>query len=61
MWFSKREKVTVEELSSILHSAGLDAYNNYKDKGYSGDKWDEFRRKIATELLKNVVIFKVGK
>ena len=57
MWFSKKGELTETAIADLLHCSGLDAYENYKAKGYSREEWDAFRLNIAKELIKRAAIY----
>ncbi len=45
-----KDGLSVERIADDLHTAGLNAFVDYKSMGKSGDMWSDFRREIATEL-----------
>ncbi len=45
-----KDKLSVEKIAELLHTAGLHAYRDYKSMGKSGEMWRDFRIQLATEL-----------
>lgn len=58
MILRSKKQLSDKELAEELHSAGLDAWEDYERKGKSADEWNKFRLKIATELNERLVIKK---
>ena len=53
--------IDVKELAELLHSCGLDAYSYPIGPGRhnrSASDWNEFRERIAKNLIKRCVIYK---
>ncbi len=49
-----KDRLSVERIADILHTAGLTAFHDYESMGKSGFLWTAFRKQIAIELSKKL-------
>lgn len=50
------KELTIAEVADLLHCCGLHGYVHYEEMGRSGEMWNNFRLKLADEILHRVKV-----